>query len=309
MSCSARPMHRLAGEGGAVAVDRHGGALAALPARGFQGQEAFDGVGASLRACAATRYASAPCSASRRFSRRNSRKWCERATPSDRSSPSSLLSRNGRSTAPVVTSGRPRVPPTLAAWLRRPVEPHVGQHEHFGQLQMRAATASAKKSSMHAGRIVAVEQRRAERAERAGPGAHDRDAERHGRRSTENGTSRRSRLRTRRRRGSRPAAPRGPRAAAWPAARKRGLKKMLGSTVRVTDSRAPRPGRSRPRPGRSRAARRPVAGEHLDMGRIGAAPRGRRASAIMAPEAPPISSSSGTAAISAARRRRARRSP
>ena len=36
-----KPVQRLAREGGAEAVDRHGGALAALPAGGFERQERF----------------------------------------------------------------------------------------------------------------------------------------------------------------------------------------------------------------------------------------------------------------------------
>ena len=45
-----KPVHGLAGEGGAVAVDRHGGALAALPAGRFQRQERLDGVADIFRA-------------------------------------------------------------------------------------------------------------------------------------------------------------------------------------------------------------------------------------------------------------------
>ena len=58
------------------------------------------------------------------------------------------------------------------------VQAHLGQHEDTRQPQMRAAE-NAEEILHDAGWIVAIEQWRAERAERARPGAHDRDAERY----------------------------------------------------------------------------------------------------------------------------------
>ena len=57
------------------------------------------------------------------------------------------------------------------------VEPHVRQHQNLGQLQMRPRQ-HRKKILDHAFGVVAVDQRRAERPERARPGPHDRYAER-----------------------------------------------------------------------------------------------------------------------------------
>ena len=84
--------------------------------------------------------------------------------------------------APVIVDAAGRAPrATVRSIARnRSVEPHVGQHQHLGQLEMRPRQHGEEVLD-HADRVVAVEQRRAERPERARPGAHDRDAERNAR--------------------------------------------------------------------------------------------------------------------------------
>ena len=62
----------------------------------------------------------------------------------------------------------------------RAIKPHFRQHEHLGQLEVRPPQHGEEVLD-DAGRVVAIDQGRAKRAERARPGAYDRDAERNGR--------------------------------------------------------------------------------------------------------------------------------
>ena len=174
-----KAVDRLAGEGGAVAVDHHGGALSPLPARSLQRQERLDGVAYLLRTAGDAVH-----------------QFALIGEPALQPAELAIVMRAQRGLEVFVAVKRAVQERAFEAACRHQrqatrfgdarehrgdgaVEPHVGQHQHLGQLQVRTRQYG-KEIFHHADGIVAVEQRRAKRTERARPGPHDRDAERHG---------------------------------------------------------------------------------------------------------------------------------
>ena len=172
-----KPVQRLAREGGAEAVDGHRRALAALPAGRLERQERFGaeahlfgGAGdLVLELAHVAQPAPEPLEFAHmmRLQRRLQIGLSVEIAFEER--PLHLAGGD---------QGEAEILGDHAEQARhRSVEPHFRQHQHLGQLQMRPRQ-HVEEVLDDAGRIVAVDQRRAERAERARPCPHDRHAER-----------------------------------------------------------------------------------------------------------------------------------